>query len=387
MKIAFAYNQKRPMERRSPEQLPSETDSEEPPDEQAEFDAPETIAAIREALESLGHDVVPVDADEHALSKLRECRPDMVFNIAEGLRGESRESQIPIFCEMLGIPYTGSGPLTQAITLDKARTKEILSYHGIPTPRFQVLQRPEQPLNGMSFPIILKPIGEGSSKGITNDCLVRNEAELRAKLRHLLEAYSQPAIAEEFLEGREFTVSLLGNGNPEVLPIVEVCFDDVPEGMNRFDSYEMKWIYDDPNSGRHIENMVRCPAEITKGLENQIKRVCLDAYKALGCRDLCRMDVRLDSSGRPNVLEVNALPGLIPDPRENSRFPKSCYAAGMTYRQIIGRILEEGIKRTKATRDAFQLQKRTKATEVRRRLPVPSVQNPPSVQVGVKVRA
>jgi D-alanine-D-alanine ligase len=249
---------------------------------------------------------------------------------------------------MLGIPYTGSGPLTLAITLDKARTKEILSFYGIPNPKFQIFREPTTHLKeGLGFPIILKPIAEGSSKGITNDCLVRNEIELRAKLRHLLEAYRQPVIAEEFLEGREFTVALIGNGNPEILPIVEVCFDDVPEGINKFDSYEMKWIYDDPNSGKHIENMVKCPADITKGLESQIKKVCLDAYHALGCRDFCRIDLRLDSRGVPNILEVNPIAGLIPDPRENSRFPKSCYAAGMTYNQMIGRILEEGIKRNR----------------------------------------
>jgi D-alanine-D-alanine ligase len=337
MKVAFTFNQKKE----------TDSNSEEPPDEQAEFDSPEVIRAIKNSLESLGHEVMLIDADEHALYKLRKSGADIVFNIAEGLRGESRESQIPLFCEMLGIPYTGSGPLTLAITLDKARTKEILSFYRIPTPRFQVFSEPVTLLKEVGFPMIVKPLAEGSSKGITNDCLVRNEAELRAKLRHMISAYKQPVIAEEFLDGREFTVSLIGNGSPEVLPIVEVCFEGLPEGMNKFDSYEMKWIYDDPNSGKHIENMVRCPAQITKGLENQIKKACLEAYKALGCRDFCRMDVRLDSSGIPNILEVNALPGLIPDPKENSRFPKSCYAAGMTYQQIIGRILEEGIKRNR----------------------------------------
>jgi len=128
---------------------------------------------------------------------------------------------------------------------------------------------------------------------------------------------------------------------------VEVCFDDIPEGMNKFDSYEMKWIYDSPGSGKHIENMVRCPADIPKGLEGQIKKVSLDAYKALGCRDFCRIDLRLDSQGVPNILEVNPIAGLIPDPKENSRFPKACYAAGMSYQQIIGRILEEAIKRSR----------------------------------------
>jgi D-alanine-D-alanine ligase len=289
-----------------------------------------------------------IDADEEAFSKLREAKPDMVFNYAEGIRGESRESQIPIFCEMLGIPYTGSGPLTLAIALDKARTKEILTCYGIPTPKFQVFQKAMDRLkDGLNFPLIVKPVSEGSSKGITNDCLVRNEEQLRKKLRQMIRTYKQPVIAEEFLEGREFTVSLFGNGNPEVLPIVEVCFDDLPEGVNRFDSYEAKWIYDNPRSGKHIENMIRCPAEISEQLEREIKKVCMDAYHALGCRDFSRIDLRLDSKGVPNIIEVNPIAGLIPNPKENSRFPKACYTAGMTYEQIIGRILEEGIKRSK----------------------------------------
>ncbi len=333
MKVAFTFNQKK------------ETDS-GLPDEQAEFDAPETLEAIRKAIESHGHSVIMIEADDDAFPKLRSSKPDMVFNIAEGLRGESRESQIPLFCELLGLPYTGSGPLTLAITLDKSRTKEILSYHGIPTPKFQVFKNPAEPLKkGMGFPLIVKPLSEGSSKGITNDCLVRNQKELRKKLAKMTRDYRQPVIAEEFLDGREFTVAIIGNGNPEVLPIVEVCFDKVPGEINKFDSYEMKWIYDDPKSGMHIKDMVKCPARISRKLESEIRKVCTEAYKALGCRDFCRMDVRLDSKGVPNILEVNALPGLIPDPEENSRFPKSAYAAGMTYNQIIARVLEEGMKR------------------------------------------
>ncbi|MEM5812651.1 MAG: ATP-grasp domain-containing protein, partial [Candidatus Aenigmatarchaeota archaeon] len=257
--------------------------------------------------------------------------------------GESRESQIPIFCEMLGIPYTGSGPLTLAIALNKARTKEILSFYGIPTPRFQVFQTSNEPLNEkLKFPLMVKPLSEGSSKGIKNDSLVRNEVELRRKLEEVIKNYRQPALVEEFLEGREFTVSLIGNSEPEILPIVEVCFDSLPEGINKFDSYEVKWVYDSPDSGYE---MVKCPAKIPKKLEEKIKKVCVDAYRVLGCRDFCRIDIRLDSEGNPNVLDVNPLPGLIPDPKENSRFPKSCYAAGMSYKQIIKRVLEEGLKR------------------------------------------
>jgi D-alanine-D-alanine ligase len=319
-----------------------ESNSRQKTDEFVEFDDMNTINSIKNAIESGGHEVVLVEADGDAYEKLRNSNLDFVFNFAEGLHGNSRESQIPAMLEMLQIPYTGSDVLTLAIALDKTRTKETLSYYGIPTPNFQLFRSAEEPMKkGFRFPLFVKPNAEGSSKGITGKSLVNSEKELRERIDYIIKNYHQSALVEEFLDGREFTVSLLGNP-PRVLPIVEVVFDNLPENVPRFDCYEVKWILDSPNSD--IETVV-CPAKIDKKLENKIKKIALDTFNALNCRDFCRIDMRLDRNNVPNVLEINPIAGLIPDPKENSRFPKACYVAGMTFNQIVLSILEAAMKR------------------------------------------
>lgn len=321
----------------------------EPEDLYAEFDADETIQGISKALKSAGHSVILVEADEKAYSKLKKLkdRIDIVFNIAEGLKGESRESFIPAICELLGIPYTGSGPLTLALTLDKARTKEILKYHRIPTPKFQVFNNSSEKLNSnLKFPLIVKPLREGSSKGIKNNSLVNNENELRCRVGNMIRDYEQPAIVEEFIACREFTVGILGNDDPRILPIVEIKFNNLPGHMNKFDSYEAKWIYDNPKSEH---DPLICPAKLSKKLESKIKKVCLDAYRVLGCKDWCRIDIRV-RSGIPYILELNALPGMIPDPKENSRFPRAAFTAGMGYDDIINEVLNLALKRYKCAK-------------------------------------
>lgn len=310
----------------------------------AEFDSPETVEAIRAALLKISDSVVVIQGDEGAYDALRKERPDFVFNIAEGIQGESREAQIPAVLEMLGIPYTGSGVETLAITLDKARTKEILSYNCIPTPKFQLIKvLPFKLDQTLKFPLFVKPNFEGSSRGITSRSLVTNKEELEITVSELMGMYNQPLLVEEYLPGKEFTVSLLGNDPPHVLPIVEVDYDSLPAGVPRFDSYEVKWIYDSKDS--NLET-VFCPARIEKELEGKIWDLVLKTFRALDIRDLCRIDIRLDNRGNPHVLEVNALPGLIPDPEENSRFPKAAFTYGYSYDEIIGGILRSAAKRT-----------------------------------------
>jgi len=317
--------------------------SEEPVDLYAEFDEPSTVNAIRDAIASGGHRVIMLEADENIYHKLKTNKVDLIFNIAEGVRGESRESQVPIICEMLEIPYSGSGPLTLALTLDKAKTKEILVCNQIPTPKFQVFRTGREKMNPkLKYPLIVKPVREGSSKGIKDNSVVRNKKELFERVMEVLKTYSQPALVEKFLTGREFTVAILGNDKPKILPIVEVLFNDLPAGVNKIDSYEAKWVWDDPKNP--LDCLV-CPAKITKKLEKTIKEVSLRTYQALDCRDWARLDIRLDSKGTPNVLEVNALPGVIPDPKCNSRFPKAARTAGMDYNEMILSVLNAAIKR------------------------------------------
>jgi len=314
-----------------------------PEDYYAEFDEESTVNAIAEALKRAGCSVQLIEADENAYITFQNTRPHIVFNIAEGLRGESRESHIPAILEMLGIPYTGSGPLTLAIALDKMLTQEILHYKGVSTPRHQVLTAPEDKVNPhLRFPLIVKPIHEGSSKGIRNDSVVSNEEKLREKVAHIVKNYDQPALVEEFIDGREFTVGLLGNKNPVVLPIVEITFKGLPEGAKKIYSYEAKWIWDTPE--KPLE-MFRCPAHVPGELSEKIGRVALRVFKILGCRDMCRIDMRVDESGTPYVLEVNPLPGMIPDPKAHSCLPEAARAAGFTYDQLICTILYHALER------------------------------------------
>lgn len=331
MRIGLTYNS-----------LP-EDNSRQKTDEFVEFDDMNTINSIKNAIESGGHEVVLVEANENAYEKLKNSKLDFVFNFSEGLHGNSRESQIPAMLEMLQIPYTGSNVLTLSIALNKARTKEILRLYDIPTPNFQLFRSKDEPISkNLHFPLFVKPNAEGSSKGITGKSLVNNEKELRERIDFMIKNYHQPALVEEFLDGKEFTVSILGNEPPRVMPIVEVIFDNLPDGVPKFDCYEVKWIFDSPNSD--FETVV-CPARIDKKLENQIKKIALNVFKVLDCKDFCRIDMRLDKNNVPNVLEVNPIAGLIPNPKENSRFPKACYTAGMTFNEIILSILNAAIKR------------------------------------------
>lgn len=309
----------------------------------AEWDTKETIDAVRAAL-SERHDVSLIEADEDCFEHLRSSRPDIAFNIAEGLRGVSREAQIPAMLEMLGIPYSGSDPVTLGICLDKARTKEILSFHSIATPPFAVVEHLDQ-LSSLPplFPAIVKPLHEGSSKGIFDNSVVRNSDELRAQVEKILFEYQQPALVEKFLTGREFTVAMFGNGEDlEVLPIVEMRFDSLPEGVNPIYSYEAKWIWDQQE---HPIDVHECPARIDDDLRAQIESLCRKTYNVLRCRDWSRIDIRLDENGAPHILEINPLPGILPDPQDHSCFPLAARTAGYSYSEMLNHVLDIAARR------------------------------------------
>jgi D-alanine-D-alanine ligase len=361
--IGLAYNQKpEPTELASPAseggrqedgELPRP--DEEPPsknvdlsiaeliarDEFAEWDSPVTIAAVESALSRLGK-VVRLEAKEDFPERLRQIRPDIVFNIAEGFHGVNREAHVPAICEFFGIPYSGSDPFTLSLCLDKARTKETLTFHGIPTPRFVVVESVED-LKGaaakkLNLPLFVKPLHEGSSKGITDSNLCFDRKHLIRQTEFLLENYKQPVLVEEYLPGKEFTCAVLGNGaEATVLPIVGMNFETLPKGALPIYSFDAKFVWDRPENPLDI---FQCPARITRELQASIERVTLDAFRVLGCRDWARIDVRLDASGVPNVLEVNPLPGILPDPADNSCLPKAARAAGIGYEELIQNCLK-----------------------------------------------
>jgi D-alanine-D-alanine ligase len=337
MRVGLAYNMKR-CDTEEAQEPPGSF----PADQQAEWDAPETIAAVQSALEER-HEVIRIDAGEDAYSLLQKARPDIVFNIAEGSTGPCREGYIPSILEHLKIPYTASDPLTLNICLDKSRTKEILAYYGLPTSRFRVVSDHNFSFNSLHYPLIVKPLYEGSSIGIRNDSLVKTRQEMRQQVSWLLSNYGEPALVEEFLPGREFTVAIIGNnGEARALPIVEILFDSLPSGVNPIYSYEAKWIWD---QGTNPLKIFECPARLDSALQAEIESTCLRAYSVLRCRDWCRIDVRLDAAGRPHILELNPLPGILPRPEDNSCFPKSAREAGMSYSQLINTVLDIACKR------------------------------------------
>jgi len=249
--------------------------------------------------------------------------------------------------EMLGIPYTGSGPLTLATALDKARTKEVLASHEIPVARFITSCDTEATLPKLlpetDYPVVVKPLSEGSSKGVKNSSFVKNDTELRAEIRRIANDYNQSAIIEEFLPGREFTVAVLGNGaKARVLPIVEIQLSELPDEANGIYSYEAKWIYDVSENPLDIFS---CPADLTPELKEEIEETVLKTYQVLGCKDWSRIDVRLDRNGKSNIIEVNPLPGILPKIEDNSCFPKAARTAGMSYNETMLAVLRAGCER------------------------------------------
>ncbi len=326
MKIALLCNIKK------------EAEKKEVADKYAEFDSLETVNAIKKAIGlRQGVEVKVIEADELAYSKLKAYKPDFVFNIAEGLHGRNREAQMPLLLEYMQIPYSGSKPLCLSLCLDKVKTKEILLYHGISTPKFQVFSSGNEKLAKLKFPLICKLIHEGSSMGLSRKSVVHNEKELRKQIRYLIGKYKQDVLVEEFVEGSEYTIGILGNENLEFLPIVEVYLDKYPKKFIAL-TYEAKNIkYDDEYSG--------LPRNLDEKVYNRIYEVAEKAFRATGCKDFARIDIRLDRQNKPYVLELNPLPGLSPSLVNISFFPKAARLDGITHAELVNKMLDIALKR------------------------------------------
>jgi len=333
-----------------------------PPDALAEYDSVETVQAIENALLAGGHQVIPLEADETLLDTLRRAAPDICFNIAEGLRGDARESQVPALLEMLGIPYAGSKVLAHALSLDKAAAKHIWHDAGLPTAPFQVFYRGDEPLDRqLAFPLFIKPVREGTGMGINGHSVVYEEVKLRQQVHWVIQTYHQPALVESYLPGREFTVGLIGNtlspgelrwngpstalrqGSGQgsghrlydergfhLFPVLEIDAR-VGAGQGLYNTAAKSYV-----PGEEGAPLYLCPADIPAALEAEMKQLAVAAFEAIGALDVSRVDFRLGADGRPYLLEINTLPGLSPG------FSDLCimaHAEGMHYTDLINEIL------------------------------------------------
>ncbi len=319
----------------------------EPADAAAELDSEDTVHALQSAMEAHGHQVMPLEGDVNLYPTLqRLCQEiDIAFNICEGHRGDSRESQVPAMLEMLGIPYTASKVLAQALSLHKAMAKRVWMSYGLPTAAFQVFERADEPVNpALSYPLFAKPVGEGTAKGIDAQSIVYDEPQLRQRLQWLIAAYRQPALVEAYLPGREFTVGLLGNPlrpgeTPlsdkysaqgfHLFPVLEI--DTSPVADSEQGIYTNRIKSDMPLAINYL-----CPAAIEPALELELKRLAVEAFVAIGGLDVSRVDFRLDAQELPHILEINTLPGMNPDISDLCIMAR---AEGMEYSELVNDIL------------------------------------------------
>ena len=291
-----------------------------------------TINKIKDALLAGGHQVKTFEGDKNIIAKLEKFmptvisgeRPGLVFNLSYGIQGKGRYMHVPGILEMLGIPYVGSGPETHAIALDKIVTKMILIQKGLPTPKFTVMDKPNSEIkDDLKYPLIVKPKDEAVSFGLR---IVHNEEELREGVKTIYDTFHTPTLVEEYIEGREINVGLLGNNPVVALPPVELNFG---EGLQIY-TYEDKV----NTSGRTVEKI--CPAPLTDAQTEQLKQLAIDTFNVLGCFDSARVDFRLDRDGNPYILEVNSMASL----GVNGSFVYAAGKAGLDYVALMNRLIE-----------------------------------------------
>jgi D-alanine-D-alanine ligase len=307
-------------------------------EETAEFDREETVQAIASALQRLGHTTDRIGNVQQLVARLAQGdRWDLVFNIAEGLKGIGREAQVPAVLDAYGIPYTFSDPLVMSLTLHKGMTKRVVRDAGIPTPDFTEVEIPgEAEATRFGPPYFVKPVAEGTGKGISSRSIVRRRKDLPEACRRILEAFRQPVLVERFLPGREFTVGIAGTGRQaQVLGTMEV--ELLPSAEQAVYSYHNKENYEELVRYR----LMRCGED---ALIAEVEDVALRAWRVLGCRDAGRLDLRCDTKGRPQFMEVNPLAGLHP---ERSDLPIICSLAGISFDGLMARIMESAAARVR----------------------------------------
>lgn len=306
----------------------------DPADANAELDSGETLEFVIQGLEAGGHRVQRIGSFKNLLTQISSLDVDIVFNICEGFRGRNRESQVPMLLEMYGIPYVGSDALTLGVTLDKIVAKKCFIADGVPTPRYFEANTGDdlKALNTIGFPLIVKPKHEGSSKGLSEKSRVTDFASLKMQVDHINKTYGQAALVEEFIRGCEFTVPVLGNQNPQAMPVAQVHLDGNVELGDNFYT-QARLTYDGLG--------YVCPPKISDELIKKLQHYAVKAYQSVGCLDFGRVDFRVDEKGNPFVLEINPLPSLAKKDVFNI-FP---YVMGSTFEKVINQVLDFALER------------------------------------------
>jgi D-alanine-D-alanine ligase len=328
------------------------------PDQWDDLDSEKTVNAIVAALESHGHSATFLEGNLSLVETLPKLKPDICFNICEGHFGDARESHVPAILEMIRIPYTASKVMTLALALDKPMTKRVLSYHGLPTPEFQVFERVDEPLDpALTFPLFVKPSREGTGMGISAASIVRDDGELRDQLRTILGRYRQPALVERFIEGREVTLGLVGN---LTAPVARRLPEDehaprVSRGLHFFPPLEVDMQQYPAEEGGIYSNRLKvdladsffyhCPAPLSAAQVERLEWLTAAVFRVTGCLDVARVDFRLDASAddAPYILEINPLPGLTPD---YSDLCIEATAGGWSYEALINGIVDVAAQRS-----------------------------------------
>ena len=329
MRVALLYN----LASHAPEPPPGA-----PPDILYELDHEHNVEAYRAALESRGHTVFLMEGDTDLPARLRQAPVDICFNTCEGFRGESREAHVPALLEMLGVPYTGSKVLTLALTLDKPMTKRVLMFYGLPTPAFQEFLTPDDPIDPrLRFPLFVKPASEGTGMGINRKSIVHTEAALRERVAYVIDAYREPALVEEYIQGRDVTVGMVGNWpDLHIFPLSMVDYSGYgPDAAPVYGSNKKVDLAD--------QYRYQCPADLPEPLANELRRLAIETMRVTNTVDFARVDFRLDerNGDQPIILEINSLPGITPI----SDLTLMVQAEGWTHADLVNSVLDAALKR------------------------------------------
>jgi D-alanine-D-alanine ligase len=343
IKVAVVYNEPEP-------EMYTKTSSEEnrEPEFKTYFEVDKTTPMeefdyIAKKLENVGFLAYTLnirDNLESMLDYLKKEKPDVIFNFVEIFKDNSRlEMNIAGLYELLGIPYTGAPALALANCQNKIFAKRLLSSGGIRIPRFYIVSaKAARYSHKLNYPLLIKPAFEDASVGIENESIVYNAKQLRKRIEYVLKHFQQPALIEEFIEGRELNVAVMGDKRLRVLPISEIDFSAMPDHLHNIVSYQAKW---DPHHESYHKTIPICPAPLPKNIEKKAKEMAFKAFKVMGCRDYARVDMRLAKNNKLYVLEVNPNPDIT----EGAGFMRSAEYSGMTYAQALKRIVRYALRR------------------------------------------